>query len=131
MWVLPTTFVANMLAGIAAARSSLSIPFVEPIILSSVVVLGVLVALAVKMSPGVSAAIVGFFGFFHGHAHGIEAAAAGLIIYVAGFALATAMLHATGIGLGLLSESLIGRVALRTMGGLAVLGGIALIAGSP
>src|SRR5215475_16228859 len=48
VWVLPMTFLATMLAGFAAASAGLDIPLVEPAILSSIVVLGVLVALAVK-----------------------------------------------------------------------------------
>src|SRR5215475_11449537 len=48
VWVLPVTFLATMLAGFAAASAGLDIPMVDPAILSSIVVLGVLVALAVK-----------------------------------------------------------------------------------
>jgi urease accessory protein len=88
-----------------------------------------LVAFAVKAPVWVGAAIAGLFAFFHGHAHGTEATAAGLIPYAVGFALATASLLAAGIGLGLFSEGAIGKLALRAMGGLAVLGGIFLLAG--
>ena len=46
--------------------------------------------------------LVGLFAIFHGHAHGAEmpmdVSAAG---YGAGFLIATALLHATGIGIGL------------------------------
>ena len=48
IWVWPTAFVATMLAGFAAATLGLQIPFVEPAIWSSVIILGLLVALAVK-----------------------------------------------------------------------------------
>jgi urease accessory protein len=129
IWIWPMTFVATMLAGFAVASLGLSMPLVEPAISSSVVILGVFVALALKAPLCLGAAIVGFFAFFHGHAHGAEAAAASLIPYAAGFALATAALHAMGIALGLFAEGSIGRVALRAMGGLAVLGGLALIVG--
>jgi len=131
IWIWPTTFVATMLAGFAAARLSLPIPFVESVVLSSVVILGLLVAFSVKAPLALGAAIMGLFGFFHGHAHGAETAAADLIPYAAGFALATAALHSTGVGLGLFAKGWIGRVALRTMGGLTVLGGVALIAVAP
>jgi urease accessory protein len=131
IWILPTTCVATRLAGFAVARLSVPMPFVEPVILSSVVVLGLLVALAVKAPLVLGAAIAGSFKFFHGHAHGAEATSTGLIASAAGFALATAALHAMGTGFGLFAEASIGRTALRAMGGLAVLGGIALIAGMP
>ena len=128
-WVWPMAFVAAMLAGFAAATAGLQMPFVEPAIWSSIVILGLLVALAVKAPVWLGAVITGFFAFFHGHVHGTEATTASLIPYAAGFALATAGLHAAGIGLGLLAERSIGKLALRGLGGLAVLGGIALMAG--
>jgi urease accessory protein len=122
IWVWPTAFVATMLAGFAAATLGLQFPFVEPVIWSSVIVLGLFVALAVKAPVWLGAAIAGLFAFFHGHAHGTEVTAASLIPYAAGFALATAGLHATGIGLALFVQSSIGKVALRATGGFAVLG---------
>jgi len=128
-WVWPMAFVATMLAGFAAATVGLQMPFVEPAIWSSIVILGLLVALAVKAPVWLGAVITGLFAFFHGHVHGTEATAASLIPYAAGFALATAGLHAAGIGLGLFVERSIGKLALRGLGGLAVLGGIALMAG--
>jgi urease accessory protein len=129
IWVWPMAFVATMLAGFTAATSGLPMPLVEPAILSSIIVLGLFVALAVKAPVWLGAAIAGIFAFFHGHAHGTEATTASLIPYAAGFALATAGLGAAGIGLGLFAEGSIGKVALRAMGGVAVLGGVALIAG--
>jgi urease accessory protein len=129
IWVWPMAFVATMLAGFIAAALGLQMPFVEPAIWSSIIILGLLVALAVEAPVWLGAAMTGLFAFFHGHVHGTEAAAATLIPYAAGFALATAGLLAAGIGLGLFAERSIGKVALRAMGGLTVLGGIALIAG--
>jgi len=129
IWVWPMAFVGTMLAGFAAATVGLQIPFVEPAISSSIIILGLLVALAIKAPVWLGAAITGLFAFFHGHIHGTEATAVGLVPYAAGFAFATAALHAAGIGLGLFAERSIGKLALRAMGGLTVLGGIALIAG--
>ena len=129
IWIWPTAFVATMLAGFAASTSGLQIPFVEPAIWSSVIILGLFVALAVKTPVWLGAAVAGLFAFFHGHAHGTEVTAASLIPYAAGFALATAGLHASGIGLALFVQGSIGKVALRAMGGFAVLVGVALMAG--
>jgi urease accessory protein len=114
----PITFVSTMLAGFAAASLGWQVPFVEPAIWSSVIVLGVFVALQVKAPVRVGAVIAGLFAFFHGHAHGAEAAGVSVVPYAAGFALATAGLHATGIGLGLFAKSSIGKDALRGMVGL-------------
>jgi urease accessory protein len=129
IWGWPMAFVATMLAGFAAATFGLQMPFVEPAIWSSIIILGLLVALAVEAPVWLGAAITGLFAFFHGHVHGTEATAVGLVPYAAGFALATVLIHAAGIGLGLFAERSSGKLALRAVGGLTVLGGIALIAG--
>jgi urease accessory protein len=126
--VWPLAFVATMLVGFAAARTGLHIPFLESVISTSVVVLGLCVALAIAAPIWVGAAMVGLFAFFHGFAHGIEAPTASTTPYVAGFALATSWIHAAGIGLGVLGERLIGKIALRVMGALTVLSGVFLIA---
>lgn len=127
--VWPTTFVAAMLGGFAAASSGLQIGFVEPAIGLSVVLLGALVALGVRAPVTLGAAVVGLFAFFHGHAHGTEAPAANLIPYAAGFALATAALHAVGIGMGFCVRSLVGRLVLRAVGGCAAVVGLSLLGG--
>jgi urease accessory protein len=129
IWVWPMAFVGTMLAGFAAATLGLQMPFVEPAIWSSIIILGLLVALAIKAPVWLGAAMTGLFAFFHGHVHGTEAVSGSLIPYAAGFALATAGLLAAGIWLGFFAERSIGKVALRAAGGLTVLGGIALIAG--
>src|SRR5262249_44583474 len=100
----PAAFVVTMLAGFAAAIYGLQVPLVEPVTWSSIIVLGLLIALTVQAPVWLGAAIVGFLAFFHGHAHGTEASAASLVLYGAGFAVATAALHATGIGLALFAR---------------------------
>src|SRR4029077_10813557 len=128
IWVWPMAFVATMLAGFAAATLGLQMPFVEPAIWSSIIILGLFVALAIQAPVWLGAAMTGLFAFFHGHVHGTEAVSGSLIPYAAGFALATAGLLAAGIWLGFFAERSIGKVALRAAGGLTVLGGIFLIA---
>ncbi len=131
LWAWPATFVAMVLVGFAAATLGLQVPFVEPAIVSSIVVLGLLVALAVRAPLWLGAVIAGLFAFFHGHAHGTEAATAGvgLAAYASGFSLATAALHAVGIGAGLVIARLAGEPLLRTTGALVAVSGLALIAG--
>jgi len=124
----PVAFVATMLLGFAAAKIGLHIPFLESAISASVVVLGLCVALSIAAPIWAGAAVVGFFAFFHGFAHGIEVSTASSIPYVAAFALATSWIHTAGIGLGVLAESLIGKIAVRVMGALTVLSGVFLIA---
>jgi urease accessory protein len=128
IWIWPLAFVATMLAGFLAVALGLQMPFVESAVSSSIILLGLCVVLAIKAPVRVGAVIAGLFAFFHGHAHGTEATTASVIPYVAGFVLATAWIHSAGIGLGLVAEGLIGKLAVRVMGGLTVLSGVVLMA---
>lgn len=127
IWVFPLTFLATMLAGFAAASFGFDLRFVEPAIASSIVAVGLLVALAVKTPVWFGSVITALIAFFHGHAHGTEAAVASLASYAIGFTLATATLHAIGIALGICVVGSIRQVALRAMGGLTALIGLALM----
>jgi urease accessory protein len=131
LWVWPVAFVAMLLVGFATAALGLQVPFVEPAIASSIVVLGLLVALAVRAPVWWGAVISGLFAFFHGHAHGTEAVTAvvDLIAYADGFSVATAALHAVGLAAGLLLARSSGESILRATGGLVAVSGLALIAG--
>ncbi len=128
LWVVPTAFVSMMAVGFALAVAGVGLPFVEPAILASVVALGLLVAMAVRLDIAASAAIVGVFALFHGHAHGGELGSAGALAFSVGFILATAALHVAGIGLGIALQRLSGSGLLaRILGGVTALAGAALI----
>jgi urease accessory protein len=114
---VPAAFVGTMAAGFALALTGGTLPFVEPVILASVVVLGLLVAAAVRLPAAAGAVLVGVFALFHGHAHGGELGLAAAFPYALGFVLSTALLHGAGIGLGLLLGS---RAALGERAGSAV-----------
>ena len=130
LWVWPATFVGVMLIGGALGMAHVPVPFVEPGILASVVALGLLVALAVDLPVAVGAAIIGVFAIFHGHAHGAEVAEnVGGFEYMAGFALATASLHAIGIGFALTMQRVSLRPVIRAAGAVCVLTGAGLYAG--
>jgi urease accessory protein len=130
LWVWPLTFVGVMLVGGALGMAHVPVPFVEPGILASVVALGLLVALAVDLPVAVGALIIGGFAVFHGHAHGSEVAEnVGGIEYMAGFAVATATLHLTGIGFALLMSRANMRPAIRAAGAICVAIGAGLYAG--
>ncbi len=130
LWVWPATFVGVMLIGGALGMAHVALPFVEPAILASVVALGLLVALAVDLPVWAGAATVAVFALFHGHAHGTEVAEnIGGIEYMAGFALATATLHAVGIGLALGLTEVRMRGVVRTAGAACALIGVGLMAG--
>jgi urease accessory protein len=134
VWLVPAAFVVTMALGFTAALLALPLPFVEPVILASVVVIGLLAAVALDVPVALAMAMVGFFAFFHGHAHGGELGSAGALAFGVGFALSTALLHLAGIGLGLgLGRTFggdAGRMVTRIAGGLTALGGVWLVAGS-
>lgn len=123
--LVPAAFVSLMSLGFVLALAGAPLPFVEPGILASVIGLGLLVALAIRAPVGASAAIVGVFALFHGHAHGGELGAATAVAFGAGFVIATAVLHATGVALGVLvgSRSIL---VTRVLGAITALGGAAL-----
>ena len=135
IWIVPAAFVGTMLVGFALALAGVPLPFVEPAILASVVALGLLVAVAVKLPAGPAAVIVGVFALFHGHAHGGEIGTAGELGYAAGFAIATAILHAIGLGLGFALSRIFGesdrraQLLARVLGGLTAVSGLYLMAG--
>ena len=130
--LVPAAFVAMMAAGGALGMAGFALPAVEIGIGLSVVVLGAAVAFNVKVPVAVAMGVVGLFAVFHGFAHGAEMPEnAGGLSYAAGFMLATAVLHAAGLGLGFLVGSLGGRRGLslaRVVGGLAALAGVGLLA---
>lgn len=100
VYVVPATFVAVMAVGAALGQSDFALPMTELGIAGSVVVLGLLVATAVRIPLVAAVAATGVFALVHGHAHGTEmpaGAAAGA--YAAGFVSATLALHAIGIAL--------------------------------
>ena len=132
VWLVPAAFVAMMAVGGLAGIEGIQLPFVETGIALSVVVLGLAVAFQWKLPVAAASALVGLFAIFHGHAHGSEMPvdASGLG-YAVGFMLATAALHAAGIGLGL-AVGRVGarsRLALQASGGAMALAGVALLGG--
>jgi urease accessory protein len=130
LWVWPCAFVGVMLAGGALGMLHGPVPFVEPGILASVVALGLLVALAVDLPVWLGAVVAAVFALLHGHAHGSEVAEnVGGIEYMAGFALATATLHAIGIAFALILQRAHLRPLIRVAGAVCVLIGAGLGAG--
>jgi urease accessory protein len=130
LWAWPAAFVGVMLIGGALGMAHVGLPFVEPVILASVVALGLMVALAVELPVGVGAAVIGAFALFHGHAHGVEVAEdIGGLEYMAGFAIATAALHATGIGFALVAARHSLRPLVRFAGAACVVIGAGLYMG--
>lgn len=122
--VLPLLFPAVMAAGGALGMAAVPLPPVELGIALSVLVLGGLIAGAVRAPAWLAVPVVAGFAIFHGYAHGLELpAAAEPWGYSIAFVLATGLLHLAGIALGWLMRGQRGRLALRAGGGLIALAG--------
>jgi urease accessory protein len=124
LWVMPLTFVGMMAMGAGLAMPGYSLPFVEPGIALSVLLLGILVSAAIRLPLWLGSTIVGLFALWHGQAHGAEIPefASGMA-YAAGFLLVTTALHITGISFGLGMQQLARERLVRYAGaGVAVFG---------
>ncbi len=127
-WAIPTSFVILMILGGIVGILGVPIPYIEEGILVSVLVLGILIAAALRFPVSISALIVGFFAIFHGHAHGTEMPiTAAAFTYGLGFAISTALLHASGISIGIIFQKFNIEKVVRFAGGSIAMGGIYLI----
>ena len=128
LWALPATFVGVMVLAAGAGMKGWIYPGLEAGISLSVVVLGLLLIARAGPRRLVYSAVA-VFAALHGAAHGLEApvqAAPGL--YVAGFASATAALHAVGVFVALLcDQERWGATAVRGAGAAAALAGTAFV----
>lgn len=117
LWVLPLAFPLMMVAGAALAVTGVNFPGVESGIAGSVAILGLLIAFAVRMPLWVATLVVSLFALVHGHAHGTELPDnASALTYGAGFVLATALLHVTGLAFSLVGDKAVARNTMRVIG---------------
>lgn len=101
-WLAPLSFAGMLLTGATLAANGVTVPVVEPMIAASLLTLGLLIMARVQLHESISALLVGGFALFHGAAHGVEL---GTSIALSGMVIATALLHAAGIGVGLLLKT--------------------------
>lgn len=129
IWLLPIVFPLVMAFGGALGVMGVPVPMVETGIAASAVVLGLMVALALRPPLWVAAIIVGAFAIFHGHAHGTELPEfAAPLAYSIGFVVATGLLHLAGIVFGFLLRWPHGALAVRAGGALIALAGVVFLA---
>jgi urease accessory protein len=97
----PVSFLALLFSGALLGMAGLQLPAVEPMIIASLFVLGLLVATRFAVPQWASFAIVGVFAVFHGAAHGTELPSSGSpMAFVAGFMVSTLALHLAGLLVG-------------------------------
>jgi urease accessory protein len=125
-WALPLAFVSAMALGAMAGISGFALPGVNGWILASVFALGLLIAGAAKLPPGVGVGLVALAGAFHGLAHGAEMPlSANSLHFLAGMVVTTALLHAAGVAIGLAAQKR-SVTLLRLTGTGIVAGGVVL-----
>jgi len=125
IWLLPIVFPLIMAVGGAAGVLGLPLSHIETGIALSAIVLGLMVALAVRVPLWLAVVMVGFFAVFHGYAHGRELPlAAGPLEFGLGFVIATGCLHLAGIALGLMARWKAGEYAVRTGGAMITAAGL-------
>jgi urease accessory protein len=124
IWLLPVTFPMVMAVGGFLGLIGVPLPGSELAIALSGVALGAAVMLEARPPLSVAAIVVGLFGLFHGYAHGAELPPGqNALLYSLGFVLATGLLHACGITIGLVHRWSAGRVLLRAAGLAVMVGG--------
>jgi len=128
LWALPAGFLLSMTLGAVLAMSGVAVPAVELGIAGSVLVFGLLLSCAARLPLAAGVGITAVLGLFHGHAHGTEVVAgvSGLS-YVAGFLMATALLHGAGLLAGRAMRAPNWERVLRIGGGAIAATGAVLI----
>ena len=131
LWLLPVAFPLVMAFGGFLGLVGVPLPGTEIGIALSGVLLGLAVATRLQPPLWIATLLVAVFAVFHGHAHGTELpeGASGLA-YSAGFVMATGLLHACGIVLGLLQRWPRGKLVVRGMGCVVGFGGIYFLVGA-
>lgn len=128
-FVLPLAFLGCMSVGALLGRAGFAFPLIETGIATSVLVLGLMIAVAIRLPVALAAGCVGLFALFHGHAHGSEfAGQASWLGYGTGFVLMTALLHGTGIVAYALIKACSSDVVVKFAGGAIAALGLVLFA---
>jgi urease accessory protein len=121
-WMVPLSFVTMM--AVSACIGAVGIPFgvAELGIPVSIVVLALLLVGRVRTPLLFAIGLAGVFAVFHGYVHGAEIQGESPATFITGFAVTTAFLHLTGIGLG----KMLARQELlyRFLGALILVGGL-------
>jgi urease accessory protein len=131
IWMLPIAFPLVMVLGGILGMAAVPLPAVEAGIAASALVIGVLIALALRPPLWLALLIVALFAVFHGHAHGTELPeAANALGYSIGFVLATGLLHLCGIAFALVDRLPHGKLAIRLAGSAIGLAGLGFLSGT-
>jgi urease accessory protein len=127
LWMLPLVFLMSMLFGATLGFAGVVLYGVEGWIAFSVLIVGVILSIKQPITMIPASILTLMFALGHGYVHAAEATEeAGLTLYIIGFLFATAMLHAAGILLALLSPLLRDKVRIM-FGAVCTVVGVALL----
>lgn len=114
IWLYPTVFVGALVIGALLGMQAIELPLVEYAISLSVFLLGLSTLFIDYVPSKINTVFIFIFGLFHGHAHGSEIPdLAQPLIYIAGFSLASALLHLLGVFFGMANQKLGGHTHYR------------------
>jgi urease accessory protein len=123
----PLFAVGGMIAGAGLAWAGISLAGVgvETGIAMSVLLVGVLIATLAKLPTAIGGTLVALFMVAHGYAHGTEMTqGSSLLLYMAGFVVATLAITFVGRGLGTMMLKADNRITRALGGVVAIIGGV-------
>jgi urease accessory protein len=124
VWLAPVLFISVLALGAVAGQAGVTFPLLEPMVAASVVLLGLMLAMPMRLNETVALGLIGVFAFCHGLAHGSELASTSNVLV--GILLGSAVLH--GIGMLLAHTALRSRPQWsRALGQIAALVGSGLL----
>ncbi len=105
VYIIPLSFVVMMFVGSLFGINNITFVNDEYGIAFSVYILGLFIMISKSYPLIWGMLLVGVFGFFHGHAHGLEIPKiSSATYYILGFLLSTVLLHLLGVLIGILSK---------------------------
>lgn len=101
-WIGPATFMLALTLTALLGVAGVTVPYLEGLISTSVVLFGVMLILSRTQLPtNIGLGLIVIAASFHGIAHGSEAPETGFATYALGFLMTTAALHFGGVLAGL------------------------------
>jgi urease accessory protein len=126
-WALPLSFVGMMAIGGMVGTAGLSLPWVEPGILISDLILGAVILFSTRLPLPASMGVVGLLAVFHGYAHGAELPqGASALEFAAGFVCSTAFLHGLGLGIAVVMQKFWHESLVKAAGAVIFVSGLGL-----
>ncbi len=123
---VPLVFLSSMMAGAGLSGSGIWLPWVEPVVAVSVVVVGTALVSGRRFPEVLLAVVAAVIGVFHGYAHGTGTPLGSLpLAFLTGLLLGATLLLALGIWIGHWIEPT-SKVS-RGIGVVILLGGLALV----